>query len=153
MKYLSLLTLPNPNPSATPITVIAPPGVPDASVITNIPQFIITTLIIGVIVLALAFIIISGIQWITSGGDAKKIEGARGRLTYAIIGLVIALAAFAIVSFTIQLLGGDPTLFNIGITNESSIQQQFDNRGQHGNTDTTPAPTVCPIVLGVPRCR
>ena len=66
--------------------------------------------IIG-IVLAVAFIIISGIQMVVSGGDKQKVQAVRSRLTYSIIGLVIILAAFLIVSTVIFLLGGDPSFF------------------------------------------
>lgn len=143
MKLIAL-TIEAPNPSATPITIQTPTNVPgDAGIIGNVPVFIITILITFVIVAAVAMIIFSGIQWVVSSGDAKKIEGARNRLTYAIIGLVIALAAVFIVGTTIQLLGGNPNLFNIGSTPpgyNQTVQQQFDNGVQHGNTDATIAP-------------
>ncbi|HKC14928.1 MAG TPA: pilin [Patescibacteria group bacterium] len=46
---------------------------------------------------ALFLIIFSGIKFITSGGDAKQVEGARKTLTYAVLGLVvILLAAFVV---------------------------------------------------------
>lgn len=149
MKYLALTILdPNASPNVSPITVSAPPGVqttPD--IIGNVPQFIVTILITFVIVASLIMIIYSGIQWITSGGDEKKIEGARGRLTYSIIGLVVALTSALIVGLTIQLLGGNPNMFNIGNftpftgANNQNVQNQFDNRNQHTGTDITPAPS------------
>lgn len=36
------------------------------------------------------------IQWITSGGDKAKVEMARGKLTSAVIGLVILFSLFAV---------------------------------------------------------
>jgi hypothetical protein len=113
MKYLSL-TLPKPNQADGNFTVGVPQGVPqNGDIIGNVPQFIFTVLVGFVIVASVAMIIFSGIQWITSAGDPKKIEGARGRLTYAIIGLVIALIATLIAEFTISLLGGDPKGFGL----------------------------------------
>lgn len=50
-------------------------------------------------VVALIFIIISGIKFITSGGDPKQVEGARKTLTFAVAGLVVILLSFAIVRF------------------------------------------------------
>jgi hypothetical protein len=112
MKYLSLIV---PGPNGADVPVAAPPGVlGNGDIIGHFPQFIITLLIGFVMVAAIVMIIASGIQWTTSGGDAKKIEGARARLTYAIIGLIIAVAAVFIVGTTIKLLGGNPSLFNIG---------------------------------------
>jgi hypothetical protein len=53
--------------------------------------------IMGVAVsLALVFLGLGGIKYITSKGDAKAAEEARTWLTNAIIGLVIALGALAI---------------------------------------------------------
>ncbi len=63
------------------------------------------------IVLAIVFVIVSGIQWIISGGDKEKIQGARNRLTYSIIGLVIIIASFLIVTIVISVLGGNPSFF------------------------------------------
>lgn len=49
-------------------------------------------------VVALFLIIISGIKFITSGGDPKQVEGARHTMTYAIIGLIIILLSFFIIN-------------------------------------------------------
>lgn len=43
-------------------------------------------------------LVIGGIQWIVSGGDKAATEGARGRITAALIGLVIVFAAWAIIN-------------------------------------------------------
>jgi hypothetical protein len=48
--------------------------------------------------LSLIYIVIAGMQWITSGGDKTKLDAARKKLTYAIIGLVVAFMSFLIVS-------------------------------------------------------
>ena len=46
--------------------------------------------------LTFAFLVWGGIEWLTSGGDKEKYEAARGRITAAVIGLVIVVAAWAI---------------------------------------------------------
>lgn len=61
-------------------------------------DIILWTLIFAGIV-AVVLIIISGIKFITSGGEAKQAEGARKTLTWAIIGLVLILLSFAIIKF------------------------------------------------------
>lgn len=74
-----------------------------------IPAIIVFGLIIGVVVFF--FILISGaIQWISSGGDKQALEGAKGKVTNAIIGLVILFATYAI----IRLLG---VFFNVELLN------------------------------------
>ncbi|MFA5932635.1 MAG: pilin [Microgenomates group bacterium] len=50
------------------------------------------------IVLFLLMILFSALQWIISGGEKEKIAAARGRLTSAVIGLVILGLAWVIVS-------------------------------------------------------
>lgn len=44
--------------------------------------------------LMFVFIIIAGFQWITSSGDPKKVESARNRMTYAILGFVLLIASY-----------------------------------------------------------
>lgn len=115
MKIENLLALSVPDPKGQgALNVLGPSGVPTTSeVIRNIPQFLITVIFLFGTVLAILFIILSGIQWIISGGDEKKIEAARSRLTYSIVGLVVVFASFLIVSLVFYLLGIDPVLFNI----------------------------------------
>lgn len=57
------------------------------------------------IALAIIFIMFSGIQMMTSGGDSQKLASARARLIYAIIGLVIVILAFLIVRTIFTLTG------------------------------------------------
>ena len=68
----------------------------------NIVQF----LIVIAIVVSVVFMIWGGIIWITSGGDKGKVEQARSAITGAIIGLLIALLAYAIVSYVFYLITG-----------------------------------------------
>lgn len=51
-------------------------------------------------------IIISGIQFVTSGGNPEAAAAARGRLTFAIIGFVIIILAFAILQIVNRLFLG-----------------------------------------------
>ena len=48
---------------------------------------------------AVVMIILGGFQYITSSGDAAKVTKAKNTIMYGVIGLVIALLAFAIVNF------------------------------------------------------
>lgn len=61
---------------------------------------IIINVALGVIgFVAVAMIILGGVQYTTSTGDAAKVTKAKDTILYGIIGLVIALLAFAIVNF------------------------------------------------------
>jgi len=48
--------------------------------------------------LVFIYLVWGGIEWLTSGGDKEKYESARNRITAAVIGLVIVVAAWAIMS-------------------------------------------------------
>lgn len=56
---------------------------------------------------ALVFIILGGIRYITSGGDPKQASAARQIITYALIGLVLILLSIAIVNFLSYITGAD----------------------------------------------
>jgi len=97
--------------NGTPIE--APAGVPTGGMDTG--EKIITLgfnllFVLGIII-TIALFIYSGIQWTLSGGDKEKIASARTRLTYAIIGLVVIITAFAIVKIVLSLLGYNPGFF------------------------------------------
>lgn len=51
---------------------------------------------------AVVMIIMGGIQYTTSSGDAAKVTKAKNTILYGIVGLVIALLAFAIVNFVLN---------------------------------------------------
>ena len=55
-------------------------------------------------IIAVIMLIIGGIRYVTSGGDAKKVTDAKNTVLYAIIGLIISFLAFAIVNFVISAL-------------------------------------------------
>src|SRR5438105_1086300 len=44
-------------------------------------------------------IIIGGLRYVISNGDQKAIESAKNTILYAVIGIVVAIASFAIVHF------------------------------------------------------
>lgn len=47
-------------------------------------------------ILFILLILMGGFQWMTSGGNEKKIEEAKARITRATIGLIIIIAAYSI---------------------------------------------------------
>ena len=71
------------------------------SIVESVTEFV-TAVIAS---LAILMIVISGIMYMTSGGDQQKAETAKKMLTYAIIGLVVALLAYAIVIIVGNQLG------------------------------------------------
>lgn len=55
--------------------------------------------------ISVIMLIWGGLRYITSGGDSKKITDAKNTILYAIIGLIIAILAFAIINFVLNTIG------------------------------------------------
>ncbi|AKM80616.1 TPA: hypothetical protein DDX46_00200 [Candidatus Saccharibacteria bacterium] len=51
--------------------------------------------------IAVIMIIIGGIRYATSNGDSGAIKGAKDTILYAVIGLIVAILAYAIVNFVV----------------------------------------------------
>lgn len=62
--------------------------------ITNVLLYI-----IGAI--AVIMLIIGGIRYITSGGDSAQVTNAKNTILYAVVGIIIAILAYAVVNFVI----------------------------------------------------
>ncbi len=62
----------------------------------------ILNVIVGVVgFVAVAMIVMGGISFVTSQGDSAKTTKARNTILYGVVGLVVALLAFAIVNFVL----------------------------------------------------
>jgi len=66
--------------------------------LTTVFPNVITTALELVGVVAVIMIILAGIRFLTSGGDQKRLEGARKTLTYAIIGIVVIFGSYLIIN-------------------------------------------------------
>lgn len=64
--------------------------------ITNVLLFL-----IGVV--AVIMLIIGGIRYTTSNGDSSSVKAAKDTILYAIIGLIVAIMAYAIVRWVVRL--------------------------------------------------
>jgi cytochrome bd-type quinol oxidase subunit 2 len=50
-------------------------------------------------------IILGGLKYVTSNGDSKQTESAKNTILYAVVGLVVAMASFAIITFVTKNIG------------------------------------------------
>lgn len=64
---------------------------------------IVNTLLFVIGALSTIMIIVGGIFYVTSSGDAGKVAKAKNTVTYAVVGLVVAFVAFAIINWVIKL--------------------------------------------------
>jgi cytochrome bd-type quinol oxidase subunit 2 len=60
--------------------------------------------------IAVIMLILGGLQYVISNGDSKRVESAKNTILYAIIGIVVAIMAYAAVAFVTGSLapGGAP---------------------------------------------
>jgi hypothetical protein len=56
-------------------------------------------------ILVFAYLVLGGIEWITSGGDKGKTEEARGKITAALVGLAIVAASYALMQVVAFVFG------------------------------------------------
>ncbi len=78
-----------------------------------LPAFITLVFVVGAIIFL--FVFISGaIGWMTSGGDKQSVETARGRITGALIGIILLLVAYAIIGVIEDFFGVNILELDIG---------------------------------------
>jgi len=56
--------------------------------------------------IAVIMILVAAFQFLTAGGDAEKVKVARGTITWAVMGIVVALISFNIPGILSSFLGG-----------------------------------------------
>jgi hypothetical protein len=76
--------------------------------VTNVLLFV-----VGAI--SVIMIVIGGLRYVLSGGDSSNVTTAKNTILYAIVGLVVAMLAYAIVNFVLEsfLPGGSGTGTNL----------------------------------------
>ncbi len=52
-------------------------------------------------VAAVIMIVIGGLRYVLSGGDSSSTKGAKDTILYAVVGLIVAIIAYAIVNFVV----------------------------------------------------
>ena len=67
-------------------------------------QSIVNVLLFIVGAISVIVLIINAIRFVVSGGDSNAVQAARNGILYAIVGVVIALSAYAIVDFALARL-------------------------------------------------
>lgn len=83
------------------MTTISPAGLPTPDANQDALKTILS-IVFGIIGgLSLLIITVSGLRYITAAGDPQKISNAKNGIIYSLVGLAIAIAAQAIVSFVV----------------------------------------------------
>lgn len=94
------LSLPGPSPGGYRID--APGNAPSGGLSTtgaSTIQVAINLLLLASIIVFLLVFLWAAINWITSEGEKQKLQNARNKIVFAIVGLVVVLSAFLIINF------------------------------------------------------
>lgn len=87
-----------------PTTLIKPPKGFATDIGLYINQMLKVILMISAL-LVFTQLIWGGLEWITSGGDKKKVDDARNKIMAAVIGLIIVASSFAILQLALNFIG------------------------------------------------
>jgi cytochrome bd-type quinol oxidase subunit 2 len=69
--------------------------------LTSTLSNIINVMIFVTGIIAVIFIIVGGLRYITSQGDEKGVQSSKNTILYAVVGLIVAILAYAIVNFVL----------------------------------------------------
>ena len=97
-RFADAITSGDKIPSAEEETAVPIEGDISIEGILAVGRNIANILIAVVAIVAVIFIVIGGLQYVISGGDDERVKKARDYLIYGIVGLVVALLAFGVVS-------------------------------------------------------
>jgi len=67
---------------------------------------VVNVLLYAIGIIAVVMIIFGGIKYSTSAGDSNKVTSAKNTLLYAVVGLVVAIFAYAIVNWVFTQTSG-----------------------------------------------
>ena len=96
----------------SPVYAQAPARIADiVPIIANIIGLLAPAAAIAVFVM----ILVAGFQFLTSGGDPKSVAAARTTLTYAIIGVILVVVVWLILTLIEAVTGVDVTIVNLPI--------------------------------------
>lgn len=73
--------------------------------------------LVGAVVVFFFMLLFGGVEWMMSGGDKQNVERARGRITGALIGIVIVFSIFAILTLVGTIFGVTLTTIRIPTVN------------------------------------
>lgn len=98
-----LAQAPGARPTTNRVSITTPDGF--ATNFGSLLSGVLTIVMIIAALLVFFYLILGGIEWITSGGDKGKTESARNKITAAVIGLIVLAASYAILNLALSFLG------------------------------------------------
>lgn len=74
---------------------------------TGIFQTIVNVILFIIGAVAVIMIVVGGVRYTVSNGDSNAVQGAKNTIMYAIVGLVVAIIAYALVNFVVVNIGAN----------------------------------------------
>lgn len=104
----------------------------------SIIKTIVNALLFLIGVVAVIMIIWAGVQYTTSAGDSSKVATAKNTIVYAVVGLIVAIFAYAIVNFVVSTFNGGGSGGGGGgntsnTNNNSNTKNQSSNNQNNGS--------------------
>lgn len=107
---------------------------------SDIVKKIINGLLFLIGIIAVIMIIYGGIRYTTSAGDSTKIAAAKNTILYAVVGLIVAIMAYAIVNFVVSSFnGGSGNGGSSTTTSTGGEAQKGQKSSDGGQSSTTPS--------------
>ena len=86
--------------------------------VNTLVKNVINILLWAIGIVSVIMLIIGGFRYVTSNGDSSQVTAAKNTIMYSVIGLIIAIFAYAIVNFVVFRVGG------IAVTDAQKKAQQ-----------------------------
>src|ERR1035437_9047789 len=116
MKLLTL-QIPNSDSGGVPINIHGVCGMPEGgpNALANYVGTGLNLLILAAVILCLLYLIWGGINWVMSEGEKQKLNQARQKIIYSIIGLGVVFVSFLMINVFYWFFLGDkanPLIYN-----------------------------------------
>ena len=114
---------------------------------TTLINNVVNTVLIVAGAITFAYLIFGAIKWITSGGDKAKVEDARGKITSAVIGLLILASVWAIFNLVVTVAFGGEDIQIRNLNEGSSAGTDSDEKDKCAGV-TCPDGQMCLPITG-----
>lgn len=113
---------------------------------------IIKYLLLGAIISGIVYLIFAGYHYITSGGNPDQMAQAKNRIIGVVIGLVVVLSSYALVTFVEGVVSGRLTeiSFNLHRPTTQTPTDRSSESGERSDTDSPNAEENLPEVEPLP---
>ena len=107
---MKIFALQIPDAAGTPIPINGVGGMPEGGIGTTVPNIVklgLNLLILAALFLSLLYLVWGGINWLMSEGEKQRINQARQKIVYSILGLAVVFMSFLMINVFYWFFLGD----------------------------------------------